>query len=190
MDAGLQEFANNLKNYHSSDWDGFPDIDLYMDQVVTYLERQLGIFGGDPESKVVTSNMINNYVKEGFINRPVNKKYTREHLVNLYVLLLLKPVMPISVLAAGLKVIEKNGSLEDLYSRFGKMQEASFRKIADRLLEEDSRLSGDPDAMRLLAFQLTTEANALRMAAEKLLGGFDTVTANADAAKTPSEAKV
>ena len=54
MDAGLQEFANNLKNYHSSGWNGFPDIDLYMDQVVTYLERQLGIFGGDPESKVVT----------------------------------------------------------------------------------------------------------------------------------------
>ena len=80
--------------------------------------------------------MINNYVKEGFINRPVNKKYTREHLVNLYILLLLKPVMPIGVLAGGLKSLEKEGSLEDIYSRFGKMQEASFCKIADRLLGE------------------------------------------------------
>lgn len=189
MGSGLQDFANNLNSYHSSEWNGFPDIDLYMDQVVTYMEKLLGIFGGDAESKAVTSNMINNYVKEGFINRPVNKKYTKEHLVNLYILLLLKPVMPIGVLATGLKGLEKNGSLEEVYSRFGKMQEESFRKIANRLLEEESRLSGDPDALRLLAFQLTTEANALRLAAEKLLDGFDPVIADGREGKTLSEAK-
>lgn len=189
MIEGLQAFANNLKNYRCSDWNGFPDIDLYMDQVVTYLEKLLGIFGDDPESKLVTSNMINNYVKEGFIHRPVNKKYSKEHLVNLYLLLLLKPVMPIGVLADGLKGLESDGSLEAVYSRFGKMQEDSFRKIGDRLLDEASRLSGDPDALRLLAFQLSTEANALRLAAEKLLGGFDSPIEGGSAAKIPSAAK-
>ncbi|UKI49383.1 MAG: DUF1836 domain-containing protein [Clostridium sp.] len=50
-----------------------PDIDLYMDQVVTYLEKQLKILATSSLDKQITSSMINNYVKGEVISAPVSK---------------------------------------------------------------------------------------------------------------------
>lgn len=54
-------------------WDALPDIDLYMDQVVSYLPRQS--VGG--KAPAVTSAMINNYVKDGLLPGPAASATTR-----------------------------------------------------------------------------------------------------------------
>lgn len=46
-------------------WNELPDIDLYLDQVVNYIERCLGAYAVEKEDKVITKTMINNYVKQG-----------------------------------------------------------------------------------------------------------------------------
>ena len=87
----LGDFSNTLSSYKTEGWINFPSIDLYMDQVVTYLEKLLNVFGDvDDTSKVITSSMVNNYVKEGYLKRPVNKKYDKVHLVTLYIMSMLK----------------------------------------------------------------------------------------------------
>lgn len=48
-----------------------------MDQVITFLNKQLELFTMDGE-RLLTPSMINNYVKDGVLPRPVQKKYGRE----------------------------------------------------------------------------------------------------------------
>lgn len=72
-------------------WEELPDLELYADQVVTYLEKWLSPYFLEDE-KFITKSMINNYVKHGIVHAPNNKKYTRNHLAYLIVVCLFKKV--------------------------------------------------------------------------------------------------
>ena len=63
-------------------WETLPDIGLYMDQVITLMERTFAPFLPGAE---ITKSMVNNYVKVELIPRPIGKKYDREHLALLLV---------------------------------------------------------------------------------------------------------
>ena len=67
-------------------WDELPDIELYMDQVITLMGKYFGWLSPQDES-VLTSSMINNYVKIGIIPAPIKKKYSRTHLFRLIIIL-------------------------------------------------------------------------------------------------------
>ena len=58
-----------------------PNIDLYMDQVTTFMEEQLKTTKRYPDDKILTKTMINNYAKNDLLPPPVKKKYTKEHLL-------------------------------------------------------------------------------------------------------------
>ena len=61
--------------------DEIPNIDLYMDQVTTFMEEQLRSSKRYPEDKVMTKTMINNYAKNNLLPPPVKKKYSKEHVL-------------------------------------------------------------------------------------------------------------
>ena len=71
-----------------------PDIELYMDQVITYLKRQLALFQGASDPSLVTPSIINNYVKDGIVARPVKKRYAQHQLAALTMACILKRVLP------------------------------------------------------------------------------------------------
>ena len=58
-----------------------PNIDLYMDQVTTFMEEALGSSKRYPEDKILTKTMINNYAKNDLLPPPIKKKYSKEHLL-------------------------------------------------------------------------------------------------------------
>ncbi|SHJ58146.1 DUF1836 domain-containing protein [Pseudobutyrivibrio xylanivorans] len=60
-----------------------PNIDLYMDQVLTFLDQELGTVREATEDKAMTKTMINNYTKNQLMPPPEKKKYSREHMLNL-----------------------------------------------------------------------------------------------------------
>ncbi len=168
----LQDFSNTLSSFKTENWTSFPSIDLYMDQVITYLERLLYIFGdvGDA-NKVITSSMVNNYVKEGYLKRPVNKKYDKVHLVTLYILSMLKPILPIPLIAKSLSNFENEQKYEVFFEELTKLQDEAFNTVSTKLslaLEQINQEEYDT-ALRLFALQLTSEANAHRITAEKIL---------------------
>ena len=70
-------------------WQELPNVDLYMDQVITYLNRELAPLYFHNE-KFITSSMINNYVKIGIVKRPIKKHYTKEHLAYFIAVTILK----------------------------------------------------------------------------------------------------
>lgn len=69
-------------------WQEFPDIELYMDQLVNLSNRSLNSLIETP----ITAAMVNSYVKKGLITRPIKKRYTSTQLAELILLSLFKTV--------------------------------------------------------------------------------------------------
>ena len=91
---------NQILTYHLPRWKELPELDLYMDQIISIIDKYLSIFSPeDPEDKLMTPTMINNYVKQRIVSAPVGKKYDRPKVAFFLILALLKRVMSISELA-------------------------------------------------------------------------------------------
>jgi hypothetical protein len=168
----LENFHSMLKAHKTEGWSQYPTIDLYMDQVITYLDRLLNIFNVPGEdNKVITSSMVNNYVKEGYLKRPVNKKYDRTHLISLYIMSMLKNVLPIPLIASSLGDLKTEDECRYFYEAFSKLQDEAFCDVADKVNDAIGLCSDEncDKALRLFAIQLTSQANAYRIAAEKIL---------------------
>ena len=66
------------------DYEKLPDIDLYMDQVLSFINDRTRYLSRNPnEDKLFTKTMINNYAKTKILPPPVKKKYSREHVLML-----------------------------------------------------------------------------------------------------------
>lgn len=69
-------------------WSELPQIDLYLDQVLLYV-NQVGQ-ANQQDAKGLTASMINNYVKHGHLEKPIKKKYSRKQVARLIVITALK----------------------------------------------------------------------------------------------------
>ncbi|MDD7464222.1 MAG: DUF1836 domain-containing protein, partial [Anaerococcus sp.] len=67
-----------IRKFKKITWEDLPDYGLYSDQVVDFIDEKLISFF--PETLSLSPSMINNYVKNKIIPKPVKKKYYREHL--------------------------------------------------------------------------------------------------------------
>ena len=92
----LEKWLNDLDNFSLKDYEKFPDIDLYMDQLITYLEREFQIYQTSSLDKQITPSMINNYVKGDVMISPKAKKYNREHMALIKEIMILKQVLPLT----------------------------------------------------------------------------------------------
>ena len=79
----LLEWAAEAEQHALPAWDALPSIPLYMDQVTMVTGEALALFACGEKQSLLTSSMINNYVKNGLVEHPVHKKYAREHLAKL-----------------------------------------------------------------------------------------------------------
>ena len=86
----LTELRERLRSQRPVPWDQLPDFSLYMDQVLSYMDRQVIRFDEDDG---LTAAMVNNYTKSGLVPRAEGKKYSRDHLAYLTAICVLKRVM-------------------------------------------------------------------------------------------------
>lgn len=110
-----------IKKFHIPRWDEIPDIDLYIDQVVSLLDKSLANYiKGDNEKKekAITKTMINNYVKNGVINPPIAKKYNRNHIAHLFVIFILKQIYSIDEIKKLLDLAIQTSPIDQSYNRF------------------------------------------------------------------------
>ena len=126
-------------------WDQLPDLGLYMDQVITYLERMFAPMRPPAAERLITSAMINNYVKAGLVPRPVGKKYERAHLAALVMVTALKPAMRMDAIARLLRAPSAPEDIRARYEAFVRAHAAVRRIVAEQLPAGD----GTADALRL-----------------------------------------
>lgn len=112
----ISAFRQQLASHRPADWEALPDFSLYMDQVLSYMERQTIRLD---ESDALTASMVNNYTKNALVPRAEGKKYNREHLAYLTFICVLKQVMSVRDMDLLIRAeLEGDRPVEDGYRAF------------------------------------------------------------------------
>jgi len=110
----LNTYLAQIRQSKLPRWTDLPQFDLYMDQVVQYINEILHPLGvGD-----LTATMVNNYVKKGVVKPPLKKKYERAQIANILIIALLKPVFALDTIAAGIDYQLQNRPNNQAYDAF------------------------------------------------------------------------
>ena len=98
-------------------WKEIPNIDLYLDQVLLYVNQVCEPMSSE-SNKGLTASMVNNYVKHGYLTKPEKKKYQRHQIARLIAITTLKSVFSIPEIAQTLNTLQTETNSEQLYNAF------------------------------------------------------------------------
>lgn len=164
----------NLKNIDYLTLEKIPEIDLYMDQVTTFMEEKLSPYNRDNTQKVLTKTMINNYAKNKVILPPEKKKYSKEHLISLILIYHLKSILSINDISHILNSIKNNQN--EVYSYFINLQKYQMENIELEIIDLIKYINNECKNKELdliyLILTLLSEANTKKLLAEKLIDNF------------------
>ena len=104
-------------NFSYPKWEDIPNIDLYLDQVLLYVNQVCAPISPDKD-KGLTASMVNNYVKHGYLTKPDKKKYQRKQIARLIAITTLKSVFSIQEIAQTLNSLQTQVSSDQLYDAF------------------------------------------------------------------------
>lgn len=138
MESNFKDMLKSINQYKPVPWDMIPDLGLYMDQVITFITRMYEPLYGDATVGYLSAPMINNYVKSKLIPRPVGKKYNREQIALLCMIVALKQVSSMEDIRAMITP-EEGMTIERLYTLFCLRQQA----VIAGLLESEDNLNCD-----------------------------------------------
>lgn len=176
----IDRYLDALTSGRPPEWEQLPDIGLYMDQVIGYLNRQLGPLIPSEKERSITSSMINNYAKAKIIPRAESKKYSQEHIALLLSIFMLKKSLSVQDMGALLDGYAVGDSFRAFYERF----RAALTECADSSAKEirtalgarpgpevagPNEIAVDEANVRTLALKLAVEASLRSLAAERLL---------------------
>ncbi len=167
--------------------DDIPDIDLYMDQVTTFMDGQLRSSVRYPgEDKILTKTMINNYAKNDLLPPPVKKKYSKEHVLLLIFIYYYKGILSIGDIQRLLHPITEkffqNGeefNLESVYREAFSMEKAQVEALKADVVQKFRAAEGtfldapeeERDFLRKFSFicALSFDVYIKRLLIEKLV---------------------
>ena len=157
----IRALKERLEGERPAEWDALPDIGLYMDQLISYMPRQLIHYG---EGEVLTSAMVNNYIKDGAMPRAEGKRYSRTHLAYLTALCALKQVLSVKDVGLLLAAAAEGREPRDLYEQ--------FREELDRALDVTAGsldATAGTEELAGLALALALRSYADKLACQRLL---------------------
>lgn len=163
----LAELRSELSSSRPEAWDQIPDIDLYMDQVIMFMQRQhIGLEISSEET--LTSAMINNYIKSGILPRANGKKYSREHIGYLTAICLLKQILSVSDTGALLSKKMKSEDISVFYDEYKKILDREYSAVAEKIEGCDTE-----SKMANAALELAVSSYAQKLACQQLVDMLD-----------------
>lgn len=162
-----------------------PDVDLYMDQLVSLLNRHLEVYK-EKKQDVFTKAMVSNYVKHKILPKPENKKYNREHMILLNIIFQLKNVFQMEEMKHLFKpfvenyesVLDEKYDLEGIYNDLILNHEKKVSKLSEQVQKEVESIKqimedvgdADDDSLEIMGviLALSIQSNVNRLIARKL----------------------
>lgn len=152
---GLRELLDRLKEISYVQPDELPNIDLYMDQVTTFMDHHLASSKRYEEDKLLTKTMINNYTKNDLLPSPNKKKYSKDHMYLLILIYYLKSVLSITDIQSILKPLNEKffegaGEVpfEKIYEEIFAIQKAQSDVVAKDLARKWKAVQGTYDEVK------------------------------------------
>ena len=159
----LEQIRQRLETDRPVDWEELPDIALYMDQVISYMPRQIIRFD---EAEQITSAMVNNYIKDGVVPRADGKRYGRAHIGFLTAVCTMKKVLSVSQIKTLFDAIPDGSDPQILYGYFTAALDRALKETAGSLeLKDDETLAR-------LALGLALRSYADQLACQQILAGL------------------
>lgn len=192
MNRKIKEMIDSLNFSDDIKLSEISSVNLYVEQVTSFMEDKLGHIKRNGDDKIITKTMINNYAKTGLIMSPVdnNRKYSKQHIILLNLIYHLKKIYAIDDIHTLFKPILHNIEikeddvipLEDIYSIFLDIKETEFSGFND-IIEKNLKLIEDKISdtddkhkeiaeMFLIVLILSAQANARKRLAEKIIDEF------------------
>lgn len=167
----MKKFCEDIITFHIPRWDELPDIELYMDQVVTFIENNISFFSIISKEKIITPSMINNYVKLQLIPKPIKKRYNKTHLAYLIAISILKYVFTIGEIRDGILFQSNLIGEKNAYNSFCEEQEEALKYLIGQIKPQNESNTGvnlnlTPDN---LAIKMATLSFASKIIAERII---------------------
>lgn len=143
--AKLLDWKQFMQDYHLPSWEELPDLELYMDQVVSLVSRYVALQrrSGDSEP-VLTPSAVNNYVRLKLVPPPVKKRYSREHLAYLIVFCSLKHSMSLADIQQLMPLGLSSQEVQTVYNSFLTQYRTAYLRCVEQL-EQLAAPTLDPD---------------------------------------------
>ena len=185
----LNSILSSLSRINYVKLEDIPNIELYMDQVTTFMDKGLARYKRNETDKILTKTMINNYTKAKIFPPPVKKKYSRTHLMLLIMIYHLKAILSIKDIGVLFHVAlaepdaEKQAQqIETIYAGFVALQKSTYAYLAnmaenkadDSFYGKDIMLGCEDRELRriLLVLGLVIRANTEKQLAEHALDAY------------------
>lgn len=142
----LDMLLDILNESNFIDVNEFPNIDLYMDQLTTFMDKNLESGKRSDDDKILTKTMINNYAKNGLLPSPEKKQYSKAHLISLTFIYYLKNILSINDIKKIMDPLHsryfnaEGFNMEDIYKEVF-TPEADGMKIMKKDIERQYKLS-------------------------------------------------
>ena len=150
-----------------------PDLDLYMDQIMTLFEIHLANHKKNEDDKLLTKTMINNYSKAKVITPVKGKKYTKEQIIQMLIIYQLKNNLSIQEIKELLTPIHESDTyLSLLYDHFIDIKQVmnqQLQKLIQQILEDFSLQIENQEDFFLLVASLSSLSHSLTNIAEALI---------------------
>ena len=168
--VALENWLNDLNNFSFRKYEDLPEIELYMDQVMSYLDKQLYIFQTSTSDKQITPSMINNYVKGEVVPAPISKRYSKEHLAIIQEVCTLKQVLTIAEVK---QIIDKSYNTENkekVYDDFNFKNTSTTSAVVEETFKRLNDVdNNDMDALNKIALDYAVIANSYIEVAKRIL---------------------
>lgn len=172
LTEAFEEWISGIEGNALPEWETFPSIELYMDQVIALINQYLEIFEADREEKdyVVTAAMVNNYVKMKIVPAPVKKRYTKVHLAYLVMVCTLKQTLSMEMIKKIIPVDMEEGQVRQVYASFVQNQKKTFVKLTELMREQSPETLTEAEDASDFALQSAIFSTLARTLTKKILG--------------------
>lgn len=148
-DRMLESILESLSNMEYIKSKEIPNIDLYMDQVLTFMNGHLENAKRYEDDKIMTKTMINNYAKNHLLPPPDKKKYSKEHMMVLMFIYYFKNILSIGDIQSILTPLTdryfdkgKDLNLTKIYEEVFSLEKSQIEQIKEVIVQDYERACG------------------------------------------------
>lgn len=167
MKKEVIQWSEQLIDYKLPRWEDLPEFDLYSDQVIQMINTYLDLFVNQKDA-MITSSMINNYVKNKMMPKPVKKKYQRVHIAYLIAISMLKQVLTIEQINLGITYQANLSGLKSAYNLFCEAMENALHNTALQMQERYKEMDMEVNE-EIQALSFASKAFAFKIVADKIV---------------------
>lgn len=187
----LNSILESLDRIEFINPEDIPNIDLYMDQVTTFMDGKLRSTTRYPdEDKILTKTMINNYAKNDLLPPPVKKKYSKEHILLLIFIYYFKGILSIGDIESLLQPItekyfhtDEEFDLEKIYNEVFSFKSEEIEKLKEDVKQKYKKAEAtfadipeeEQEFLQKFSFIcfLSLDVYVKKLMIEKLIDGLD-----------------